>query len=74
MTGILRRAEARGRKVLVEVMDVALSAITAADARGSFRLCMMDTLGLCQRQAGDILGRGLPESFHSSNAWLAILF
>ena len=37
--GILRKAEARSREALVEVMGAALSAVTAQDARGFFEHC-----------------------------------
>jgi transposase len=37
--GILRKAEARSREALVEVMGAALSAVTARDARGFFEHC-----------------------------------
>ena len=37
--GLLRRAEARTREALVEVMGRALDAVTANDARGFFSHC-----------------------------------
>lgn len=37
--GILRRAEARAREILVELLGLALSAVTADDARGFFWHC-----------------------------------
>jgi transposase len=37
--GILRKAEARSREALVEVMGKALDAVTARDARGFFEHC-----------------------------------
>jgi transposase len=37
--GLLRKAEARTRQALIEVMGVAISAVTAADARGFFGHC-----------------------------------
>ena len=36
LKGALRRAEARSREALIEAMGVALSAVSARDARGSF--------------------------------------
>ena len=39
MKGLLRRAEARTREALVEVMGRALDAVTANDARGFFSHC-----------------------------------
>ena len=37
--GILRKAEARTREALVEAIEVAISAVTARDARGFFKHC-----------------------------------
>ena len=37
--GILRKAEARSREALIEVMGRALDAITSRDARGFFEHC-----------------------------------
>ena len=37
--GLLRKAQARSRKALVEAMGKALDAITARDARGFFEHC-----------------------------------
>ncbi|MDQ3913519.1 MAG: transposase [Actinomycetota bacterium] len=37
--GLLRRAEARTRVILIEVMGQALSAVTARDTRGFFDHC-----------------------------------
>lgn len=37
--GILRKAEARTREALVGAMEVAISAVTAQDARGFFKHC-----------------------------------
>jgi len=37
--GLLRRAEARTREALIEAMGIALSAVTARDARGFFEHC-----------------------------------
>ncbi len=37
--GVLRKAEARSRAALVEVLGVAISAITARDVRGFFEHC-----------------------------------
>ncbi len=45
MKGLLRKAEARTRKALVEAMGSAISAVTAADARGFFEHCGYRLLG-----------------------------
>ncbi len=37
--GILRKAEARGRKALIEAIGQAISAVSARDARGFFGHC-----------------------------------
>jgi transposase len=37
--GLLRKAEARSREVLVEAMGKALDAVTAGEARGFFEHC-----------------------------------
>ena len=41
--GILRRAETRSREALVEAMGVAISKISATDARGFFGHCGYST-------------------------------
>src|SRR3712207_5840242 len=43
--GILRKAEARSRKALVEAMGKALDTVTARDARGFFEHCGYRALG-----------------------------
>jgi transposase len=43
--GLLRKAEARSRKALVEAMGKALDAVTARDARGFFEHCGYRALG-----------------------------
>jgi transposase len=45
MKGILRKAEARSREMLVEAMGKALDAITSRDARGFFEHCGYRALG-----------------------------
>ena len=40
----MRKAEARTREALVQAMGVAISAISAQDARGFFEYCGYDTL------------------------------
>ena len=43
--GLLRRAEARTREALIEAMGIALSAVTARDARGFFVHCGYGSVG-----------------------------
>ena len=43
--GILRRAEARARESLIEAMGLALSAVSARDARGFFGHCGYSSMG-----------------------------
>jgi transposase len=43
--GLMRKAEARSRKALVEAMGKALDAVTARDARGFFEHCGYRALG-----------------------------
>jgi len=43
--GLLRRAEARARESLIEAMGVALSAVSARDARGFFGHCGYGSMG-----------------------------
>jgi transposase len=43
--GLIRKAEARSRKALVEAMGKALDAVTAQDARGFFEHCGYRALG-----------------------------
>ncbi len=48
--GLMRRAEARTREALIEVMGRALEAVSAGDARGFFGHCGYSSMGqlLCQ--------------------------
>jgi transposase len=43
--GLLRRAEARTREALIEAMGLALSALSARDARGFFEYCGYGSVG-----------------------------
>lgn len=43
--GLLRRAEARTREALIEAMGIALSAVSARDARGFFEHCGYGSVG-----------------------------
>ena len=43
--GLLRRAEARARESLIEAMGLALSAVSAQDARGFFGHCGYSSMG-----------------------------
>jgi transposase len=43
--GLLRRAEGRTREALIEAMGIALSAVTARDARGFFVHCGYNSMG-----------------------------
>jgi transposase len=43
--GLLRRAEARTREALIEAMGIALTAVTARDARGFFEHCGYNSMG-----------------------------
>lgn len=43
--GLMRRAEARTRQALIEVMGRALCAVSARDARGFFRHCGYSSMG-----------------------------
>jgi transposase len=43
--GLMRRAQARTRKSLIEAMSVALSAVSARDARGYFGHCGYSSMG-----------------------------
>jgi transposase len=43
--GLLRRAQARTRRALIEAMGVALSAVSARDARGFFGHCGYRSVG-----------------------------
>jgi transposase len=43
--GLMRRAEARTREALIEVMGRTLSAVTAGDARGFFGHCGYSSMG-----------------------------
>jgi len=43
--GLMRRAEARTRKALVEAMGKALGAVSASDARGFFGHCGYRAIG-----------------------------
>ena len=43
--GLMRRAEARTREALIEAMGLALSAVSARDARGFFGHCGYSSMG-----------------------------